>query len=256
MALLPTTDYVRFVRGSKQAFNALLNKASDTLYFVYDPDDSTVGSLYLGSRLIGGTGSAASSSLGDLKDIILSTIKDKQILVFNTTSNSWENGTLSDILGVDETSIIKATTGNLSLNGFTAAKVNTIAFKQEDNSLGWASPVQARTILNVYSKEEVNNLFNNSLSRKIVASTQEINVESTDAEKYIYLVPNNSNTYDEYIIINKKLEKMGDWNTDLSDYVTKAKVGDLTNYGGENLTLIEKVEEIDSRLTWSNLTVD
>ena len=65
---------------------------------------------------------------------------------------------------------------------------------------------------------------------------------------------------------------MGDWNTDLSGYVTKAEVGDLvknnvntiistsigdlTNYGGENITLVEKVEEIDNRLKWSEITTD
>lgn len=272
MALLPTSDYVKFVRGSKQAFNALLNKAADTLYFIYDPDDLTVGSLYLGSRLIGGTGSAASSSLGDLKDIVLSTVKDKQILIFDTSSNSWKNGTISDILSVDEVSIVKSTTGTLSLNGFAAATVNTIAIKQEDEKLGWATPTQLRDVLDVFSKAEVKNLFNGSLSRKIVTSTQDINLEADDAENYIYLVPNTSGTYDEYIVVDKKLEKMGDWNTDLSDYVTKADVGtlveenintiistsigDLSNYGGDNVTLVEKIEEIDNRLTWSEITTD
>lgn len=272
MALLPTSDYVKFVRGSKQAFNALLNKAADTLYFIYDPDDSTVGSLYLGSRLIGGTGSAASSSLGDLKDIVLSTVKDKQILVFDASSNSWKNGTISDILGVDAVSIVKSTTGTLSLNGFDAAAANTIAIKQEDKRLGWATPTQLREVLDVFSKAEIKNLFNGSLSRKVVTSIQDINLEAIDAENYIYLVPNTSGTYDEYIVVNKKLEKMGDWNTDLSGYVTKAEVGDLvknnvntiistsigdlTNYGGDNITLVEKVEEIDNRLKWSEITTD
>ena len=122
------------------------------------------------------------------------------------------------------------------------------------------------------SKAEVKNLFSSSLSRKVVTSIQDINLEAVDAEKYIYLVPNTSGTYDEYIVVNKKLEKMGDWNTDLSGYVTKAEVGDLvknnvntiistsigdlTNYGGDNITLVEKVEEIDNRLKWSEITTD
>lgn len=288
MALLPTNDYVKFVRGSKSAFNALQNKADDTLYFIYDSADKSTGSLYLGSRLIGGAGSAAGSSLGDLKDIVISTIGDKQILIYNENTQSWENGSIGDIISVDDKSIVKTTVGTLSLKNFATAEIKSLAYKKEDGDLGWMTPIEAVTILNVYTKDEINNKLNQSLTRKIVNSVSDIDVNATDAESYIYLVPNASGTYDEYIVVNKKLEKVGDWTTNLDDYVTKAevgtlvtdkvntivqeKIGDLSNFGGDNPTLIatigdlstfnadhtlvDKVNEIDGRLKWSEIITD
>lgn len=268
MALSPTNEYVKFVRGTTSAFKALTNKANDTLYFIYDADDTSSGSLYLGSRLIGGTGSAASSSLGDLKDVLLTELGDKELIVYDEASKSWKNITIDEILPVDNVSIAKTEIGSLELKGFTVAEVGSLAHKTEDGELGWATPTTARTLLDVYSKEEVKALTNNSLSRKVVESTEAIDLEAADAEKFIYLVSNASGTYDEYIVVNGALEKMGDWDTDLTDYVKKTEIGtlvdeklntstaigNLTNYGGDNLTLVEKVEEIDGRLKWTEIT--
>jgi hypothetical protein len=49
-------NYVKFQRGSEQAYKNLVVKNQDTLYFVYDNSDSTAGKLYLGERLISGVG--------------------------------------------------------------------------------------------------------------------------------------------------------------------------------------------------------
>ncbi len=77
------------------------------------------------------------------------------------------------------------------------------------------------------------------LQRKIVASLDEIDLSATDASQFIYLVPNtiepaageetaqgestetvaDGNAYEEYMVINGALERMGDWKVDLSDYV-------------------------------------
>ena len=270
MALLPTDDYVKFVRGSKAAFNALTTKKDDTLYFVYDKDNTDSGSLYIGSRLIGSTGSSTTASIKDLSDVVISTVGNRQILVYDSASSSWKNGSLTDILGVDDKSIVKAAVGTLSLKNFATAEVGSLASKGSDGNLTWITPADLRTTLNVYTKDEINSKLNQSLSRKVVASTSEIDLTASDAESYIYCVSNESGTYDEYIVVNGALEKVGDWTTDLSDYVTKAevgtlvttefnnvvaaKIGDLTNYGGDNLTLVEKITEIENSLKWSEMT--
>jgi hypothetical protein len=49
MAYTKTAGYVKFVRGTEAAFNALLIKNPDTLYFITDDNNSNLGSLYLGS---------------------------------------------------------------------------------------------------------------------------------------------------------------------------------------------------------------
>ena len=45
--------YVKFLRGTPEAYARLRHKDSDTLYFIYEEDEST-GILYLGSKVIAG----------------------------------------------------------------------------------------------------------------------------------------------------------------------------------------------------------
>ena len=47
-------NYVRFQRGSVAAYNALGTPDKNTLYFIYENEDSGIGSLYLGEKLISG----------------------------------------------------------------------------------------------------------------------------------------------------------------------------------------------------------
>lgn len=87
-----------------------------------------------------------------------------------------------------------------------------------------------------YTKTETDTLIktaiNNAdhLKRKIVAATGEIDLSAKDADQYIYMVPNglqhDDDKYDEYIVIEGKLEKVGDWEVDLSGYYTKVQVDD------------------------------
>ena len=82
----------------------------------------------------------------------------------------------------------------------------------------------------VYTKTETDDKISaaiaaaDHLSRKIVASTGEIDLEAPDADKYIYMVPATdseaNDTYDEYMVIEGALEKVGSWEVDLSNYVT------------------------------------
>ena len=77
------------------------------------------------------------------------------------------------------------------------------------------------------------------LSRVMVDSTADINVAADGAEKKIYMVKNTDgeagNLYSEYMVIDGKLEKVGDWKVDLSSYaktteVTAAIANALTAY--------------------------
>ena len=82
------------------------------------------------------------------------------------------------------------------------------------------------------------------LQRKIVASVDEIDVSAANAGQFIYMVLNtiepaageeteegestqtaaDGNAYEEYMVINGALERMGDWKVDLSDYTKTADV--------------------------------
>lgn len=76
----------------------------------------------------------------------------------------------------------------------------------------------------IYTKIEVEGLIAaaDHLKRITVAGVESINVLADDAEQYIYMVPNpETGNYDEYMVIEGEVEKVGDWKIDLANYATK-----------------------------------
>ena len=83
----------------------------------------------------------------------------------------------------------------------------------------------------VYTKEETDNLIAaaDHLKRKIFddleAAQDFVDKNSTTASQYIYMIPSglqlDSNRYYEYMVIDDKLEQVGNWEVDLNDYFTE-----------------------------------
>lgn len=92
-------NFVKFQRGSATAYANLQQKDNDTLYFVYDSTNPSAGGLlYLGTVLIGGTGSLLSSvAMSDITDVDLTDIADGALLQYKVTSNKWEAVMPSDV---------------------------------------------------------------------------------------------------------------------------------------------------------------
>ena len=66
------------------------------------------------------------------------------------------------------------------------------------------------------------------LRRTMVNSVDNINLTAADADKYIYLVKNGE-TYDEYMVVDGKLEKVGDWSVNMDGYVQDSDFQELTD---------------------------
>ena len=89
------------------------------------------------------------------------------------------------------------------------------------------------------------------LRRKIVNNIDEINLYANDAELYIYMVPTGlqyeDDKYDEYIIIDHILEKVGSWEINLDNYASKddlkSKVDKIDN---ARLITFEEAEKLNS----------
>ena len=98
-----SANYVRFQRGSQEAYDALkaagqLDK--DTLYFIYDATNSSVGALYMGTRIIsGGDITIASANLDDLADVIVTGAETDSFLVKDESGN-WVAKTLEDVVAL------------------------------------------------------------------------------------------------------------------------------------------------------------
>ena len=264
-----TTSYVKFVRGTVTAWNQLRAASQvydDTLYFIYESADATTGSLYLGTKLIGGTSSGGANSLADLTDVIVSEISNKDILIYNR--GSWVNGTIEDIINLNTSTLEIDSTGAITIAGFTQAEVGTIPQKNSSGKITWVAPGNLSEITNInnqlqniYNKEEVNNLIAsvNHLSYKKVGSLDEVNKDATDASRYIYLVPTGNlsgNLYDEYMVIDNQLEPVGSWEVNLNDYITNdeltAVLGDYVTVNTFNTKVGEIETSINSLVEFKN----
>lgn len=89
--------YVKFMRGTQAAYDALTSKDENTLYFVYDPANEKVGALYMGDRVIsGGDIVLASATLRELADVLVESTKENSFLVQNA-NGEWDNVSVEDV---------------------------------------------------------------------------------------------------------------------------------------------------------------
>lgn len=113
---------------------------------------------------------------------------------------------------------------------------------------------------NVYTKTETDGAIKaaidelDHLKRTTVAGIESIDVTKDDADQYIYMVPNTeTGNYDEYMVVDGELEKVGDWSVDLTDYAKTEDLEDkvdkeankrlMSNDEGEKLAGIENNAE-------------
>lgn len=285
-------NYVKFQRGSEQAYANLAVKNQDTLYFVYDGQDSTKAKLYLGERLLSGVGVGTGvTTLAELEEVlILGTPSAGSFLVYK--EGKWVNQSVSAVAAMiaAESSLglkvntnqfrIDATTQNLELLGFSNATANAIPFKGTDGTLNWGTP-QIISDLSGQLTSLTNNL-ESIIDSKISALNHLTfkKVESLDDavdNNTIYLVPNPDskieNNYLEYLVADGVPELLGSLSTgeisldgyattkDLQKLETKftTVVGDitkLTTYNADNpQTIIQELNAINERLKWEDIPV-
>lgn len=286
-------NYVKFIRGLTSIFNKLQNKDDDTLYFIYDDETATSGRLYLGDKEII-CHSGKDSGVAYLKDLLdvqlpenIGELIDGQVLTYDVATESWvarDPSTVATVL-FDENQFTVNENGEWSLLDFANAPNGARLTKGSNGKLIWDLPddvtvedVSERLELleasleNYDTAAEVDSKIAsalaaaNHLSYKTVGSVDEIDLTES---QYIYLVKNGE-IYDEYMVIDGRLEKVGDWNVDLSSYATKievqavdTKVEDLTSLLngvsssvttiGNNLanitTRVESLENATSQVT-------
>lgn len=283
-------NYVKFQRGSEQAYNNLAIKNQDTLYFVYDGQDSTKAKLYLGERLLSGVGEGTGvTTLSELEDVLISgTPGSGSFLVYS--NGAWVNKSTKAVASMiaQESSLnikidtnqfkLDAVSGNLELFGFSNASAGAMAFKGTDGTLNWGTPKIISDISNELTTL-TNNLDSiisdkistlNHLTYKKVADLNDAVENNT-----IYLISNPNaeikNNYLEYLVVDGVPELLGNLNTgevNLDDYTLKKDfqkletkfntvVGDitkLTTYNADNpQTIIQELNAINERLKWEDI---
>lgn len=131
----------------------------------------------------------------------------------------------------------------------------------------------------VYTKEQTDTNISTAvaqaahLKRKEIASAEEIDVNAADADQYIYMVPSglleDDNKYYEYMVVEievvddegiitktKKVERVGSWEVDLSQY---AKASDLTDETSRATRvegeLLDRIEDLETQTSTLEETV-
>lgn len=117
---------------------------------------------------------------------------------------------------------------------------------------------------NVYTKEEADNKVAEAiakaphLKRVIVNNKEAIDINAEDALQYIYMVPSgitgDDNKYYEYIVIEeiveeqtiRKLEKVGSWEVDLSEYAKITEVDEKIENLATKAELTEYKEAVNT----------
>ena len=272
---MPDVHYVKFLRGSSEAWEQLLltpNKIDDdTLYFIYENSENTKeGRLFLGQKLISGIGGDNTViNINDLENVDLYNLIDKQLLVYNDTTQKWVNASLSEIINTEISDFSGATINTGGSRGLVPAPAAGDQDKFLRGDKTWA-PVPAPTFdadvfdtsTNVIKVQGFQNATIGSipiktsnglewssvgvgvLNRQITTLEKlQAQLEGTDPEPLdtntIYMVPNgnssnSSDRYNEYMIIGNALEMLGTFGqVDLVNYVTtttfNTRVGSLEN---------------------------
>ena len=79
--------FVKFSRGLLSTYNSLSRKDPDTLYLVYESNESAFGSLYLGTKLISSVTNPSPMLLNDLTDVVISgELEDGMLLQYNSST--------------------------------------------------------------------------------------------------------------------------------------------------------------------------
>lgn len=125
-------------------------------------------------------------------------------------------------------------------NVLTAVKVDGAALEITDKAVDIGASISA-AVANA-----------DHLKRKIVDSVEAINLTAADAAQYIYMILKTEEAegdkYDEYMVLDGAVEKVGDWAVDLTGYVAKEE--------GKGLSANDYTNEEKTKLAGLNFATD
>lgn len=222
-------NYVKFLRGTIDAYKRLPHKDSDALYFVTENKDSEYGKLYLGDKLIGidVIDTTGGISLKDIKDIVLGeNISQDDLLVYDAETKTWSPKPIEQAIQEADLNLLEmvgATAdqdGNKGLVPVPKAGMQNLFLRGDAT---WADPTASLTTV-------VNNILNGA---SINANTL------AKVEARIVNLENQSN-----------------------NFALKTVVGNLNNLGNKYIkpteenptTVINEINYINERLTWQQIS--
>lgn len=275
-------NFVKFERGLKSTYTAKANAGrldNNTLYFVYESAQATQGELYLGTKLIGGTSTAAAQNLGDLLDVNLSgTLAEGMILHYDSLNSQWVPVSIvsameaakdagANIGGADVTVgsknegettaqalsrlVSNPTEGDIAIISGEPLVYSGTGWEPLDNpALNTRVGTLETDVAQLQSDMDAVDgkiLSANHLTYRVLTANETLNqnlVPANQLNRTVFLVPKSSaqvgDAYDEYMYVqNSGFEKLGSWTADLSNYVTTSQFNTQVTSLGNRITALE-----------------
>jgi hypothetical protein len=267
-------SYVKFMKGSYSAYNALTTKDPNVLYFI--SDDNLTGTLYVGATKIGlgnidelrllvdnatvsqaddGTLSLANYQKSYWKYIPKTDSEDsKYVEVEVSDDNPWKENLEPRVVKKDGKFILGWFEQNpTTIEGLTA----DIAGTQAALTTAQTDIISLQTAVSTTIPAQIDTKIAEAIATKDLLSYTitefdedgNLIVKDENPEQYIYLVKNEDEHYDEYMYINGAIEKVGDWKVNLDDYATKAELQSAVS------SLTPEINGHESRITDLESTV-
>lgn len=220
-------NYVKFLRGTPQAYANLTQKDKDTLYFISEKD-SNYGVLYLGSKLIaGGAGQPDAITLDNLKDVVISEIglKTNSLLAYDAEQDQWINKNLDEIIN-------SMTGASEVLNGERGLVPAPLAGQQNHFLRGDGSWAKVATESNVFEVSPEGEETHLQAIARVVGSTE---ISSGDIAIIKELIANGKCQHTAYVYDDEWKAMDGNYNAESvyfdEDLLTTTAVGviKLTN---------------------------
>jgi hypothetical protein len=231
---------------------------------------TTVNSLDLAVKNLNTTVGEHTTDIGELESRIdaLDAAETGRMAVVEANIEA-----LEEKIGDAESGIAKDVNDLNTKTGELEGDINSINLILEQK----ANAADVYTKSEVYTTIEVNNAIEvaiaaaDHLRYKIVTDINEdgvidindIDLGAEDADRFIYLVPaeeeGTNDLYDEYMVLEGGLEKVGSWEVDLSDYAKASQVLALegTVQGLQNsLSQYAKTEDVNNALNEKANTAD
>ena len=213
------------MRGSQTAYDGLLNKSDDTLYFIYEQDKLSA-KLYLGSKLIAGDGegTVGATSLRELIDVVLpaSGIENASYLVYDSESSKWVNKTLDELVMIGANS-----DGASGIGGLVPAPgaEDYDLFLRGDGT--WAAPSINHTVLTL------ENTNKNTHADLIQENTNKLSIISGDIIIIKDLIYGDKWQYTAYVYDDGNWSAMdGNYNAEnvyfSENLITTTAIGNIT----------------------------
>lgn len=253
-------NYVKFLRGTPNAYSQLALKDPDTLYFISE-DNADKGVLYLGDKLISGS-LTASISLSDLNDVIIAAgIEPGSLLYYD--GSRWVNKSLSEILEV----IVGVMRGATDTTDGRSGLVPTPVAGQQGLYLRgdglWANPTHVlEQQVNIITGQ-VGTLINNDVNKSIRQ------IASEEVQKIVDGAPAALDTLNEiatYILDHptegnlvtrvQNLETTVDTpGSGLKDQLAAVRVNVL-NLQNDFIDIDDRVTNVENALKWQKFYVE